>query len=69
MRRAHLITAMLAGRRASFSPDAGVRSPPPPKTASTWPMTGLPVSGDETAEQSYPVLVTKLDNTSSSRPR
>lgn len=37
--------------------------------ASTWPMTGLPVEGDETSEQSYPVLVTKIDNTGSSAPQ
>ncbi|MGB0099876.1 MAG: DUF3048 domain-containing protein, partial [Nocardioides sp.] len=39
------------------------------EVASTWPMTGLPVSGDESAEQTYPVLVTKMDNTSSSAPQ
>jgi YD repeat-containing protein len=32
-------------------------------------MTGLPVSGGESAEQSYPVLVTKLDNTPASAPQ
>ncbi|MGB0101026.1 MAG: DUF3048 domain-containing protein [Nocardioides sp.] len=39
------------------------------EVASTWPLTGLPVSGDESAEQPYPVLVTKMDNTSSSAPQ
>jgi hypothetical protein len=49
------------------SPDAsGTESPTPP---STWPMTGLPVPDDKTAEQPYPVLVTKLDNTASSAPQ
>jgi hypothetical protein len=37
--------------------------------ASTWPMTGLPVEGEASAEQPYPVLVTKMDNTSSSAPQ
>ena len=37
--------------------------------ASTWPLTGLPVTGDERAEKPYPVLVTKIDNTDSSAPQ
>jgi Protein of unknown function (DUF3048) N-terminal domain/Protein of unknown function (DUF3048) C-terminal domain len=37
--------------------------------ASTWPMTGLPVEGDASSEQSYPVLVTKMDNTAASSPQ
>ncbi|WP_460835075.1 DUF3048 domain-containing protein [Nocardioides hungaricus] len=37
--------------------------------ASTWPTTGLPVEGDASAAQSYPVLVTKMDNTPSSAPQ
>ena len=69
MRRAHLFTAMLAAASLLFAGCGGEESPVASKTASTWPMTGLPVSGDETAEQSYPVLVTKLDNTSSSTPQ
>jgi hypothetical protein len=36
---------------------------------STWPLTGLPVSGDASASQTYPVLVTKMDNTASSAPQ
>lgn len=36
---------------------------------STWPLTGLPVSGDDSASQSRPVLVTKMDNTASSAPQ
>src|SRR3954447_22095582 len=38
------------------------------EVASTWPMTGLPVQGDDDAAQSHPVLVTKMDNTYSSAP-
>ena len=69
MRGARLITAMLAVASLLCAGCGGDGSSDAPKPASTWPMTGLPVSGDETAEQSYPVLVTKLDNTSSSAPQ
>ena len=37
--------------------------------ATTWPLTGLPVKGDEQAEQKRPVLVLKMDNTASSAPQ
>lgn len=36
---------------------------------STWPLTGLPVTGGDSAAQEYPVLVTKIDNTASSAPQ
>jgi Protein of unknown function (DUF3048) N-terminal domain/Protein of unknown function (DUF3048) C-terminal domain len=36
---------------------------------STWPMTGLPVTGDEEAAQTHPVLVAKMDNTEASSPQ
>jgi hypothetical protein len=36
---------------------------------STWPLTGLPVEGDDSAAQTYPVMVTKIDNTESSSPQ
>jgi hypothetical protein len=36
---------------------------------STWPLTGLPVEGDDSAAQSYPVMVAKIDNTDSSAPQ
>jgi hypothetical protein len=39
------------------------------KLASTWPLTGLPVKGDDSAVQDHPVLVLKMDNTSSSAPQ
>ncbi len=35
----------------------------------TWPLTGLPVTGDDTAGQSHPVLVVKMDNTGGSAPQ
>jgi hypothetical protein len=37
--------------------------------AQTWPLTGLDVSGDQTAAQEHPVLVVKMDNTPSSAPQ
>jgi hypothetical protein len=36
---------------------------------STWPLTGLPVTGGDSAAQEHPVLVTKIDNTGSSAPQ
>jgi hypothetical protein len=35
----------------------------------TWPLTGLPVDGGDSAEQDHPVLVLKLDNTEASAPQ
>jgi hypothetical protein len=35
----------------------------------TWPLTGLDVEGDESSAQTHPVMVTKIDNTSSSAPQ
>jgi Protein of unknown function (DUF3048) N-terminal domain/Protein of unknown function (DUF3048) C-terminal domain len=36
---------------------------------STWPLTGLPVTGDEEAAQTHPVMVLKMDNTPASAPQ
>lgn len=36
---------------------------------STWPLTGLPVEGDDSAAQEHPVMVLKMDNTASSSPQ
>jgi hypothetical protein len=35
----------------------------------TWPLTGLDVGGDDSAAQDHPVIVAKIDNTSSSAPQ
>jgi hypothetical protein len=35
----------------------------------TWPLTGLPVSGDDEAAQKHPVMVLKMDNTAASAPQ
>jgi Protein of unknown function (DUF3048) N-terminal domain/Protein of unknown function (DUF3048) C-terminal domain len=37
--------------------------------AATWPLTGLPVTGDDEAAQQHPVLVLKMDNTYASAPQ
>jgi DUF3048 family protein len=39
------------------------------EVTATWPLTGLPVSGDGEAEQDHPVLVAKMDNTYASAPQ
>ena len=35
----------------------------------TWPLTGLPVDDGDSAVDKHPILVTKIDNTSSSSPQ
>jgi hypothetical protein len=39
------------------------------EVAATWPLTGLPVTGDDEVAQDHPVLVAKMDNTYSSAPQ
>jgi hypothetical protein len=39
------------------------------KLAATWPLTGLPVTGDDEAAQEHPVMVLKMDNTYASSPQ
>ena len=40
-----------------------------PEEPQTWPLTGVEVDGDGSAEARHPVLVTKMDNTPSSSPQ
>jgi hypothetical protein len=35
----------------------------------TWPLTGLPVDDGDSAVEKHPILVTKIDNTTSSSPQ
>jgi hypothetical protein len=35
----------------------------------TWPLTGLPVADGDSAVEKHPILVTKIDNTTSSSPQ
>jgi hypothetical protein len=59
--------------RSSPSPQA--HTPTPQKAGGSqtvtqyWPLTGLKVPPDKTAELHHPVLVAKMDNTVSSRPQ
>ena len=79
MRRAHLTTAVLLAASLALAGCGGDDEPteetPAQQVAggelvdSTWPLTGLPVTGDESSAQTHPVLVAKMDNTSSSAPQ
>ncbi len=80
MRRAPLTTALLvtaslvlAGCGGDDEPSAGAPEAQQvagaDELASAWPLTGLPVEGDDTSVQAHPVLVTKMDNTASSAPQ
>ncbi|NYD42726.1 DUF3048 domain-containing protein [Nocardioides panaciterrulae] len=84
MRRAPLPLAVLVsaslllagcGGGDDGSPSSESSSPAAQKVAggatldATWPLTGLPVSGDQSASQDHPVLVAKMDNTASSAPQ
>ncbi len=51
----------------AFTPAAQGEEEKPEPT--TWPLTGLPVADGESAVQKHPILVTKIDNTSSSSPQ
>lgn len=53
-----------SGTQANAVPTQGVSGNP-----GTWPLTGLPVSGSSSSVLRHPVLVLKMDNTSSSSPQ
>lgn len=83
MRRLHLTAAVLLASSLVLtacggndeSSSGGSDAPASQKVAggstldATWPLTGLPVTGDQSASQDHPVLVTKMDNTYSSAPQ
>jgi hypothetical protein len=81
VRRAPLTTALLVAASLVLAGCGGDDEPTDDQTpvsqqiaggeevAATWPLTGLPVSGDEEAAQDHPVLVTKMDNTEASSPQ
>ena len=81
MRRTRLIPAVLVAMSLVLAGCGGGSDSSDDKTpaaqsvaggdeiASDWPLTGLPVTGDESASQTHPVLVTKIDNTASSSPQ
>lgn len=69
------LSLLLAGCGGGSDAPSADSSPASQKVAqgssidSTWPLTGLEVSGDTSAEQNHPVLVAKMDNTYSSAPQ
>jgi hypothetical protein len=81
VRRAHLTTALLVTASLVLVGCGGGDEPSDDQTPvsqqvagssevdSTWPMTGLPVEGDDEAAQTHPVFVTKMDNTYASAPQ
>ncbi len=79
MRRLHLSAAVLISASLVLAGCGGDDTAPKGAASqqvtggssldSTWPLTGLPVSGDRSASQRHPVLVTKMDNTESSAPQ
>jgi len=70
-------TLVLAGCGSNDAPENGDGGDAPDAqnvaasttVKSTWPMTGLPVTGDEEAAQKHPVMVLKMDNTAASAPQ
>ncbi|GAA4811132.1 DUF3048 domain-containing protein [Nocardioides caeni] len=44
-------------------------SAPEPDEPATWPLTGLEAKSGDSVEQDHPVIVTKIDNSSSSAPQ
>ena len=82
MRRTHLIPAVLVAASLALAGCGGGDDDTSDDTtpaaqqvaggqevAATWPLTGLPVSGDEEVAQEHPVLVAKMDNTYASSPQ
>jgi hypothetical protein len=65
-----LVLAGCGGKDESPEAEAGSQKVAAGSTLnSTWPLTGLPVKGDDSAAQDHPVLVAKMDNTGSSAPQ
>ncbi|WP_028642968.1 DUF3048 domain-containing protein [Nocardioides sp. URHA0020] len=82
MRRVQLTTALIAvaslllvGCGGGDDSSSGDKKPASQQVAgseeiaATWPLTGLPVTGDEDPAKTHPVLVTKIDNTDASAPQ
>ncbi len=70
-----LVLAGCGGGDDAAGTDESTEAGAPPSNSQTigrsdtWPLTGLPVDGGGSSEQAHPVLVLKMDNTSSSAPQ
>ncbi|MEZ5093710.1 DUF3048 domain-containing protein [Nocardioides sp.] len=69
-----LTGTLLAGCGGDDQPSADPSDVSPSVTpgetlTATWPLTGLEATGDDDVEQPYPVIVTKIDNTTSAAPQ
>lgn len=80
MRRARLLASTLVAASLALTAcggdeEKGEEDTPAQEIAegstldSTWPLTGLPVKGEDVASQEHPVMVLKMDNTASSSPQ
>lgn len=81
MRRTHLIPAVLVAASLALAGCGGGSDGSSDDTpgaqqvaggqevSATWPLTGLPATGDDDVEQDHPVLVAKMDNTYASSPQ
>ncbi|MCY7396785.1 MAG: DUF3048 domain-containing protein [Nocardioides sp.] len=62
-----------AGDTQAAEPEPGATTtaaaPAAPAPPPTWPLTGLPVTGGGDGSRRHPVIVLKMDNTSSSAPQ
>ncbi len=67
-----LLSAAMVLSACGGDDDSGEKDPTVGEGATleaTWPLTGLPATGDDDVEKPYPVLVTKIDNTAASSPQ
>jgi hypothetical protein len=70
------LTACGGGSDSSPVPQANPSTPFTPSASKeevaepdTWPLTGLPVADGDSSVEKHPILVTKIDNTTSSSPQ
>jgi len=66
---ASLLLAACSGDEKSDESAAGQEVAGGSTLSQSWPLTGLDVEGDDSAAQSHPVMVAKIDNTGSSAPQ
>lgn len=64
-----LLAGCGGGEKDSKSSGSNPDVQPGETITATWPMTGLEAAAGENVEKNHPVLVTKIDNTTSSSPQ